>query len=206
MEVKLLACTGLAEGTPPVPGCTEADSVIIYAVSQCYQAKPQPGMIRNCFERGHHSVFEHVHFSFAVHGISRACLAQLTRHRLASYTVESQRYCDYTKKPAGFVWPDTIEGGTAKKYRALLEQAMTCYHELRAAGVPPEDARFVLPQATAVNLVFTMNARELFHCFDLRLDRHAQWEIRRLFARVLQLVRERAPLTFAAYADRKEEL
>ncbi|MCY0871040.1 MAG: FAD-dependent thymidylate synthase [Firmicutes bacterium] len=204
MEVELLAHTGLAADMPAVAGCTEADSVVIYAISQCYRARPNPNMIRHCLERGHHSVFEHIHFTFAVRGISRACLAQLTRHRLASYTVESQRYCDYTKKTVDFVYPPTVSGEAAQRYRAFIEAAAACYRDLRAAGVPPEDARFVLPQATMTNLVFTMNARELMHCFRLRLDPHAQWEIRELFARVRELVRERAPLTFAARAAEEE--
>lgn len=199
MEVNLLAYPRLAENTPCIPGCTEVDSVILYAISQCYRAEPRPAMIKHCFTRGHYSVFEHIHFTFAVKGISRACLAQLTRHRLASYTVESQRYCDYTKKQVDFVFPETVSGDLIETYRTFLAQAYECYRDLRAAGVPAEDARFVLPQATTTSLVFTMNARELFHCFNLRLDKHAQWEIRQLFKQVLQLVLKIAPLTFASY-------
>jgi len=214
MEVKLIAYPRLANGINCIEGCTEADSVVVYAISQCYRSKPNVNSIRKCFDRGHHSVFEHINFTFQVKGISRSCLAQLTRHRLAAYSVESQRYCDYTKKDVDFVVPYSIvENADLRKesdskllicYLEFFDNAKTLYNDLRAIGVSPEDARFILPEATATNLIFTMNARELFHCFNLRIDSHAQWEIRELFKNVLQLVLKVAPITFEEYKNKLE--
>ncbi len=201
MEVKVL---GYSSTDPEdiIPGYTAADSIVMKAISKCYQSKPNPNAIKHCLERSHYSVFEHISFTFEVNNISRTCLAQLTRHRMASFSVESQRYCDYTKKHVDFIVPDNLQNNTT--YDKAITNAFTSYKELRSTGIPPEDARFVLPEATATNLVFTMNARGLMHCFDLRLDKHAQWEIRKLFSEVLKYVKVIAPLTFQQYEGADE--
>lgn len=201
MIVKLVGHTKLAEGLEPIPGFTECDSIVMYAIAQCYKSKPNPNALKRCLEHGHHSVFEHISFTFDIQDISRTCLAQLTRHRIASYTVESQRYCDYTKKPYRYIVPNTIlEDEIA--YKAFLEHVRASkdlYECLRKRGVPPQDARFALPEASACNLTFTANARELMHIFDLRLSPAAQWEIRTLAAEMLKQVKPIAPLTFSKY-------
>ena len=162
--------------------------VISLAAGICYgKSDVSEKRIRHCFINDHMSVFEHAGITFQVEGISRACMAQLTRHRLVSFCVESQRYNKYDLSGDDwYVMPPKfreIECGTqffkfcvgenAKDYMAALED-----------GMKPEDARYLLPEATKTNLVMTMNARNLFHLFDMRLDKAAQWEIRELMREV----------------------
>jgi len=177
MEVRLLSYTQLADKSLIVEGETECDSIIMRAIAECYQTQPSPRALRRCFVEKHHSVFEHISFTFQVRDISRTCLAQLTRHRIASYTVESQRYNDYTKKLYRAVVPDSIKDDDIayRKFLEYVRSAQGVYEQLRKRGIPAQDARFVLPEATGVNLTFTMNARELMHAFDLRLAKDAQW-------------------------------
>ena len=201
MKVKLLSYSQLADKSQIVEGQTECDSIVMRAIAECYQTQPSLKALRRCFLEKHHSVFEHISFTFKVYNISRACLAQLTRHRIASYTVESQRYNDYTKKAYRAVIPYTIVDDDVA-YLMMMEhikKSQEVYESLRKRGIPAQDARFVLPEATGVNLTFTMNARELMHAFDLRLAKDAQWEIRYLFAEILKLVKPLAPKTFEAY-------
>jgi thymidylate synthase (FAD) len=121
------------------------------------------------------------------------------RHRIASYSQQSQRYVAAT---FGYVTPKTIGDGQGRK-RALagqfekhMEESARLYTEMLSAGIPPEDARFVLPNATETKILITMNARELHHFFALRLCRRAQWEIREMARRMLTLANEKAPLLF----------
>lgn len=148
---------------------------------------------------GHLSTFEHVAFTFGIEGISRACSHQLVRHRLASYSQQSQRYVSQRQRFAA-VTPPSIAARPElqKRYEALLDEVHGLYGELLDAGIPAEDARFVLPNAAQTKLVMTMNARELLHFFHLRCCRRAQWEIRALAKEMLRLVRAAAPALFAA--------
>lgn len=148
---------------------------------------------------GHHSVLEHVSFSFGVEGISRACSHQLVRHRLASYSQQSQRYVSHRQRfPA--VTPESIADRPqfAERYRQLLDEIHEFYAELLEAGVPAEDARFLLPNAAATKIVITMNGRQLRHFFALRCCRRAQWEIQALAKQMLTRVKPVAPTLFAA--------
>jgi thymidylate synthase (FAD) len=147
---------------------------------------------------GHHSVLEHVSFSFGIEGISRACSHQLVRHRLASYSQQSQRYVSHQHRFEA-VTPDSIaeRPELSRRYQQLLDQIHQFYGELLEAGIPAEDARFVLPNAATTKLVLTMNGRELRHFFALRCCRRAQWEIQALAKRMLQLVKPVAPTLFA---------
>lgn len=136
-----------------------------------------------CYNSGHLSVFEHASATLRVEGISRACMAQLTRHRLVSFCVESQRYCRYNFKGNDwYVMPDAFrDGGTLEKCFSQSMLYSACeYQSAIESGMKPEDARYLLPEATKTNLVMTLNARELFHILDMRWDKAAQWEIRRL--------------------------
>jgi len=142
---------------------------------------------------GHFSPFEHASFTFAVEGISRVTSHQLVRHRMASYTQQSQRYVPL--KEVNYVTPAAI---TAKpkletKYHDVVRGAHHLYLEMLDAGIPAEDARYVLPQATETRLVMTMNARELIHVCSLRLCLRAQWEIVELFERIKAEVERVAP-------------
>ncbi|PLX90471.1 MAG: thymidylate synthase (FAD) [Desulfuromonas sp.] len=149
-------------------------------------------------EIGHFSVLEHVSFTFGVEGISRACSHQLVRHRIASFSQQSQRYVSH-HAPFVAVTPSSIEvlPELADRYQQHLQETHRLYSDLLAAGVPAEDARFVLPNAAATKLVMTMNARELHHFFSLRCCRRAQWEIRAMAEQMLKLAIDRAPLLFA---------
>jgi len=205
MEVKLLAASILSPEFPAVPGLTSFDSLIAYAIADCYQTEPNDKAIIRCLSSGHTSVIEHLSFTFSVRGISRACLAQLTRHRIASYTVESQRYTDYSKenKDLSFVEPHLPDAIPDKNKEIVLEHIRDSYNNsfrtykyLRRLGVPAGEARFVLPNAATTNLTLTMNARSLLNAFSLRLDKRAQWEIRELFTKIYHIVSELAPVTF----------
>jgi thymidylate synthase (FAD) len=146
----------------------------------------------------HYSALEHASFTFGIEGISRACSHQLVRHRIASYNQQSQRYVKYTLD-AGYVIPDSIvKDKEAKKiFLNNWDAAISAYNELISRGVSQEDARYVLPNASATKIVVTMNARELLHFFELRTCQRAQWEIRKLAKKMLLLVLEICPTIFA---------
>jgi thymidylate synthase (FAD) len=122
----------------------------------------------------------------------------LVRHRIASYSQQSQRYVSHETLFEAVV-PESVAGRPelAERFQAQLEAAHHLYRDLLAAGIPAEDARFVLPNAAATKLVMTMNARELHHFFALRCCRRAQWEIRAMAKEMLRQVRKAAPLLFA---------
>ncbi len=145
---------------------------------------------------GHLSPFEHASFTFAVGGLSRVASHQLVRHRVASYSQQSQRYVTMGSPRA--VLPPTVE--EIPEALAIWDEQVAAsygaYEKLVALGVPKEDARFILPHGWETSLVMTMNARELHHFFALRLCRRAQWEIRGLARQMLILAREAAPELF----------
>jgi thymidylate synthase (FAD) len=155
-------------------------------------------LLRKILSLGHTSVLEHANFTFGIEGISRACSHQLVRHRLASYAQQSQRYVSHKERFAA-VTPPSIEQRPEllQRYQSLLDEIHGVYRELIDAGVPAEDARFVLPNAAQTKLVLSMNARELLHFFNLRCCRRAQWEIRAMAKEMLRLLRPVAPLIFA---------
>jgi thymidylate synthase (FAD) len=146
---------------------------------------------------GHLSVLEHVSFTFGVEGISRATSHQLVRHRLASYSQQSQRYVSL-RDSFETVVPATIanEPALKERFEGMLADIHACYAEMVAAGVPAEDARYILPNAAATKILVTMNARELRHFFELRCCERAQWEIRAMASEMLQQVKNIAPVIF----------
>lgn len=147
---------------------------------------------------GHTSVLEHANFTFGIEGISRACSHQLVRHRIASYAQQSQRYVSHKERFAAVTPPSIAQRPELlERYQTLLDDIHELYRQMIAAGVPAEDARFVLPNAAETKLVMSMNARELLHFFNLRCCRRAQWEIRAMAKEMLRLVRPVAPLLFA---------
>jgi len=145
---------------------------------------------------GHVSVIEHATFTFSLEGISRACSHQLVRHRVASYTQQSQRYVEIENFSP--VLPPSIRANrdAAKVYDNVMESVKQAYEKLIGLGIDNEDARFVLPNATPTNIVVTMNARELRHFFKMRCCERAQWEIRDVARRMLACVRPVAPRLF----------
>lgn len=171
MNVRLIAYTP----TPDVlcgeaaAICTNSDSII--------------KALRGAMASGHESIVEHAYFTFYIEGVSRVLLAQLTRHRLASFSVESQRYCSV--KPEWII-PQTVkDAGMEEAFIRKCDEAYEFFCEMVAAGVPAEDARYIIPQGVTCKLMMSMNARELLHFFSLRTCNRAQWEIRDLADKML---------------------
>ncbi|MBI4708131.1 MAG: FAD-dependent thymidylate synthase [Candidatus Omnitrophica bacterium] len=144
--------------------------------------------IHKLLKMGHLSPFEHISFTFGIEGISRAASHQLVRHRVASYSQQSQRYVTYQNLE--YVVPPSISSaGLSSRFSGAMEYLQGIYHELIVSGIPPEDARFVLPNACATKIIVTMNARELMHFFRVRCCNRAQWEIRALAIEMLRCVK-----------------
>lgn len=177
----------------------------ISSLKEKIEEKDQRAFVEKLVKMGHMSPIEHASFTFAVEGISRACSHQLVRHRLASYSQQSQRY---VSEQAGFdyVIPPIIkEDRELRKYfEAFMQKAQDAYDhlamKLNERGVKGEaanqDARFVLPNAAETKIMMTMNARELLHFFRQRCCLRAQWEIRAVAEEMLKLVRKAAPVIF----------
>ena len=175
-----------------VISATEAPvDVISLAAGVCFgKFNVSPKRAETCYRSGHLSVFEHAHITFHIESISRSCMAQLTRHRHASFCVESQRYNRYDLSGDDwYVTPPSMEQIVVNSddetfAEAHFEESMRCsaddYRIALENGIKPEDARYMLPEAAKTNLVITLNCRELFHIFDMRLPKSAQWEIRDL--------------------------
>lgn len=147
---------------------------------------------------GHFSTLEHASYTFAVDGVSRALTHQLVRHRVASFNQQSQRYVKFTNG-LETIKPDTVtENPEADAiFDEAIEAAKAAYARLVELGIPAEDARYLLPNAAETKIVVTMNVRELLHFFELRCCNRAQWEIRELAHRMLELARPTAPFVFA---------
>lgn len=146
---------------------------------------------------GHFSTLEHASYTFAIDGVSRALTHQLVRHRLASFNQQSQRYVKF-KDGIEVVKPGSV--AASPEASAVFDEAMAAaeqaYASLMELGIPAEDARFVLPNAAETKIVVTMNVRELLHFFELRCCNRAQWEIRELALKMLELVKPTAPYVF----------
>lgn len=154
-------------------------------------------LLKGLVEKGHGSVLEHCCFTFAIEGISRACSHQIVRHRIASYSQQSQRYVRGEK--FGAVIPPSIEKdeNALHHFNNILDDISEAYTLLvEKYKIPKEDARYLLPNATTTNLVVTMNARELLHFISLRFSPRAQWEIRELAQEMLKQLKEVAPVIF----------
>ena len=165
--------------------------------------KDQSEFIEKLMNMGHESVLEHVTFSFGVEGVSRVLLAQLTRHRIASFSVQSQRYVSY-ENGFGYILPDSIAAlgeDAVQQYQKQMDTIEGWYvdwqKKLGKGEKSNEDARFVLPNACETRLVVTMNVRELRHFFSLRMCNRAQWEIRKMAEEMFRICFETAPALFA---------
>lgn len=158
---------------------------IAQIASICYDSDPKNalGLVKHLYKNGHHSVFEHIYFTFKIEGISRACSHQLVRHRHCSFTQRSQRYC--SEDGFDFVTPPTVD--IARFYNDL-QDIEDWYEEYQAEGIPNEDARYILPNACATSLYLSCNLRELIHIANERLCTRAQWEIRDLVKHMVALV------------------
>ncbi|MFB6304378.1 MAG: FAD-dependent thymidylate synthase [Haloferacaceae archaeon] len=184
-------------------------------------------LIGHLMDHGHFGPFEHPQATFAVEGMSRSCMAQITRHRHVSFDVQSMRYVAFDdvdpadveagelvvtppsatdpdwvgrNQKQGPVDEETVEE-RERVFRRSVRRSVEEYQELLELGMPPEDARFVLPIGTAVNVVMSMNARMLMHVADMRAAADAQWEIRRMTEEMLDLAAEWCPVTFDYYEE-----
>ena len=186
----------------------DADKLVAAAAKLCYSAADVDtlmdgltadkvdAMCQKLADLGHESPIEHASYTFAVEGVSRALLAQLTRHRIASYSVQSQRYVD--KSDFDYVIPPSIAANPIVKesFTTLMRLIDFYYENFIKVGIPNEDARYVLPNACDTRIIFTMNARSLHNFFRLRCCNRAQWEIRAMADEMLRLCREVSPVLF----------
>lgn len=184
------------------------ENVVATAAKLCYSSKTLTELydetinkdnekyLNKLAELGHTSPLEHATFTFGIEGVSRALLAQITRHRIASYSVKSQRYVSEVNSQ--YVIPDEIMKSSEARviYADALDKVSKAYDQLSKLGIEKEDARFVLPNATATQMIVTMNARSLLNFFGLRCCNRAQWEIRALADEMLKLCLEVAPTLF----------
>jgi len=154
-------------------------------------------LIRFLIKAGHHSAIEHASFTFIVDKISRVCSHQLVRHRLASYSQQSQRYVEY-KRNLEYVIPQSIKNkkDLSQKFEEFQQQSFNLYKYFLKNNISSEDARYVLSNAFPTQIIITMNARELLHLFTLRCCERAQWEIREMAYRMLNKVKKVAPTIF----------
>lgn len=196
MNVQLLAHTPNPEQLVAAAAklCYSSASIADLAAIEADKAAEFIGKL----PEAHQSPFEHVSFTFGIEGVSRAMLAQITRHRIASFSVQSQRYVDMSDG-VGYVIPESIEQNPKARdvFDAFMRGIDTLYTYLRSCGIPAEDARFILPNACETRMIVTMNARELLHFFSLRCCKRAQWEIRAVADEMLRLCKEVAPEIFA---------
>jgi thymidylate synthase (FAD) len=165
----------------------EPQDIFERATSGQVATEKQQDLIRRVIESGHGSTIEHIVFTFAISGVTRTLSHQLVRHRAGlAFDQQSQRYLNY-KRPSYMV-PGSVQDAPTDirdRFTAEMDESLAFYGEMLEAGIPGEDARFVMPNATRTNLIMTANLRALIHMSGLRLCTMAQWEIRRLF----QLVR-----------------
>ncbi|NNG45750.1 MAG: FAD-dependent thymidylate synthase [Deltaproteobacteria bacterium] len=211
MNVILLQCTPEPERLVALAARLCYSPASIGDLRQDISRKDVRNLVRRILSMGHASVLEHVTLTYGVEGISRATSHQLVRHRIASYSQQSQRYVAVT---FGYVTPKSLGRKQGKKkgkkesapaqdgdplYDKFEQHMRNCselYEEMLKGGIPAEDARFVLPNATETKILISMNARELHHFFALRLCRRAQWEIREMAKKMLAIAYEKAPLLF----------
>ncbi len=184
-------------------------SVIYSAARQCYSSDfageifkdnvssdKQERFIEKIIGSGHESPLEHVKFTFAVEGVSRALTHQLVRHRIASYSQQSQRYV--TEKDFEYIVPPSVEKdeNLKKEFKNIMDRIQKAYNEILET-TSPQDARYVLPQAAETKIVVTMNARELLHFFEERCCTRAQWEIRKLAYEMLLICKRELSTVFS---------
>lgn len=182
----------------------DPEKVIATAARLCYssddiatiqQGVGAPKMIKQLLSSGHESPLEHASFTFGIEGVSRAFLAQITRHRIASFSVQSQRYVN--QSDFDYVMPPEVQSQRDKHfYEQHMRTMAMWYKDMMLEGVDKEDARFVMPNAAATRMIVTMNARELRHFFSLRCCNRAQWEIRNVAWEMWKQVYEIAPHVF----------
>ncbi|MFH1546665.1 MAG: FAD-dependent thymidylate synthase, partial [Patescibacteria group bacterium] len=188
----------------------DPEAVVAAAINQCYSAKGGEELKENIsaekrerligivMNSGHLSTIEHASFTFAVEGVSRALTHQLVRHRVASFSQQSQRYVKFKNGEFNYIIPPKISAdkNLKKKFEQKIEGLGRFYEEMLNSKIPAEDARSILPNACETKIVFTMNARSLLNFFEHRLCIRAQQEIREMAGKMLDLVNPVAPNIF----------
>ena len=194
MQVELIAYS------MPVSGrykCNPLMKVVEQCASVCYDSEPDfqgYRIAKGCAKAGHMSVFEHAYFTFHVSGISRACLAQLSRHRHLSLSVRSQRFCDESGNGVlGCIVPKAFNNEQFEIAMQTYREEIDKYQVLLASGAEKEDARMVLPNAMETELYLSANARALIEASHLRLCNRAQEEIRTMFGKMKEEVEQVSP-------------
>ncbi len=208
---------------------TQNPVALIYAACrQCYSSKfagdifaesaedsqKQEEFIRKVAASGHESPLEHVKFTFAIEGVSRALTHQLVRHRIASYSQQSQRYVKASS--FNYIIPPSIEEDKplCGKFTKIMDDIQKHYDEMleafkakgKAGEAANQDVRFLLPQAAETKIVVTMNCRELIHFFEQRCCTRAQWEIRCLASKMLEICKMNLPSVFSEVGAKCEKL
>ena len=206
-NVQLLRYTPAPEETVSMAARLCYSSSTIDEIAQGVQKKDQAKYLERLIEMGHLSCIEHASFTFGIEGVSRSLLAQLTRHRLASFSVQSQRYVgkvSHDGETFDYIIPPSIQkkkNEDVKRFQDQMSQMQEWYNQwVDALGGEGEhsfeDARFVLPNAAGTRIIMTMNARELHHFFSMRCCNRAQWEIRAMAWTMLEQVNRAAPHLF----------
>jgi thymidylate synthase (FAD) len=197
LKVKLLRYTKDAELLCGAAASTSTKSGTPSEILEKMDAETAKRLIKRVTTYGHGSVIEHASFTFSIEGVSRAMTHQLVRHRIASYTQQSQRYVTYNTLESYVTPPNIAENSDSKKmFDETLEKISQTYQGLLKMKIPKEDARFILPNAAKTNIIVTMNARELRHFFNLRCCTRAQWEMREVATEMLKQGRKAAPALF----------
>jgi len=197
LKVKLLRYTADAELLCGAAALTSTKSGRPSEILEKMNMETAKRIIKRVTGFGHVSVIEHASFTFSIEGVSRAMTHQLVRHRIASFTQQSQRYVTYDTLEK-YVTPASIRNNAEaqKIFDETLEKISETYQKLLKLGIKKEDARFILPNAAKTNIIVTMNARELRHFFNLRCCTRSQWEIREAAIEMLKQAKKTAPALF----------
>lgn len=197
MEVRLISCVKEDVANLATERCRSGEP---------FESMPQKDVLDKAIHSGHTAVMEFVDYVFAIDGISRSCLAQLTRHRMASFCVMSQRHADMGDFK--YVMPESIENSDqeiwsmyssdmrdmSSAYDELMRVISQFYKSMVNSGIPMEDARYILPNACTTNVIMKINARSLANFLSLRMCNKAQWEIRELADKIYRIVSKETPI------------
>ncbi len=196
MEVKLVRHTPDPEKTVAMSARLCYSAIGAAQLEEKISDEQAAKLVRKLVSMGHFSTLEHVTFTFAIEGVSRVLTHQLVRHRIASYSQQSQRYV----KEHNFeiITPPSIAGRpeAREKFERLMLEIQDMYNEFIDMGILAEDARYILPNATETKIVCTFNVRSLMNFFSLRCCTRAQWEIRQLAEKMLAECKKVAPVLF----------
>jgi thymidylate synthase (FAD) len=220
-DAEWLVCEAARGDYMQVPPWTVSREEMMKPVKGDSLEEKKTNLIRLLMDMGHWGPFEMPSITFGIEGMSRVTMAQITRHRLASFDIQSQRYCKMSASnvmtPPSITAEEVIsrKGGRKKIemppadrlwiYESALAQSAEAYKRLVQAGVPVEDARYVLPNAQLIHGHMTANARSLAHIIALRSFGDAQHEIKDLTSQMLNLAKDWMPITFSLFEERMKK-